>query len=226
MPTAVSPDDQRPRSRELTSDTTRQVEFWRGDFGDGYTDRNLATREQLASRIAMWSDILKPTTGAPPASILEVGANLGINLRALRALTGARFYAAEPNERARATLIRDGVAEERDTRASLAQSIDFPDRIADLVFTSGVLIHIHPDHLLTAMREIHRCAARYVGCIEYFSDKPEEIPYRGHTGLLFKRDFGGYWLDNFADLQVLATGFAWKRTTGLDNLTWWLFEKR
>lgn len=52
------------------------------------------------------------------------------------------------------------------------------------------------------------------------------FPYRGHDDRLFKRDFGGYWLDHFSDLWTVAYGFAWKRITGLDNLTWWLFEKR
>jgi spore coat polysaccharide biosynthesis protein SpsF len=110
-------------------------------------------------------------------------------------------------------------------RGGFAQAIDFSDAVADLAFTSGVLIHIHPDDLLPACREVHRCAGRYVACVEYFADKPEAIPYRGHTDKLFKRDFGSFWMDNFPDLTVLATGFAWKRTTGLDNLTWWLFEK-
>lgn len=204
---------------------TPQIEFWRGEFGDAYTDRNAATHAQLASRITMWSDILKPLIGKMPASILEVGCNLGINLRALRALSDAQFFAVEPNDKARDVLVRDGVAAAERLRGGVAQAIDLPDAVADLAFTSGVLIHIHPDHLLPACREIHRCAARYVACIEYFSDKPEAIPYRGYEDRLFKRDFGGFWMDNFPDLTVLATGFAWKRTTGLDNLTWWLFEK-
>jgi pseudaminic acid biosynthesis-associated methylase len=205
--------------------TTPQVEFWRGEFGDDYTDRNLGTRAQLASRIAMWSEILKPLVGKMPNSILEVGCNLGINLRALRALTPATLLAVEPNEKAREVLLNGGIVEATNLRGGMAQSIDFADGVADLAFTSGVLIHIHPDHLLPACKEIHRCANRYVACVEYFSDKPEMIRYRGHDDRLFKRDFGGYWMDNFPDLTVLDTGFAWKRTTGLDNLTWWLFEK-
>ena len=96
----------------------------------------------------------------------------------------------------------------------------------DMAFTSGVLIHIHPDQLPASIEEIHRVARRYIVCIEYFSDKPEMIPYRGHDDRLFKRDFGGLYLDRFPDLQLLDYGFAWKRVTGLDNLTWWLFEKR
>lgn len=204
---------------------TPQVEFWRGEFGNAYTDRNLATPVQLAARIAMWSDILKPMVGRMPRSILEVGCNLGINLRALRALTQATFYAVEPIEKAREILIRDGVVEAKNVRGGMAQSVEFPDGVADLAFTSGVLIHIHPDHLLAACSEIHRCSSRYIVCVEYFSDKPDAIPYRGALDKLFKRDFGGFWMDNFPDLTVLATGFAWKRTTGLDNLTWWVFEK-
>ena len=72
---------------------------------------------------------------------------------------------------------------------------------------------------------MHRVSSRYIACSEYFSDKPETIPYRGQTDALFKRDFGGMWLDLFPDLKVLDYGFSWKRTTGLDNLTWWMFEK-
>ena len=107
----------------------------------------------------------------------------------------------------------------------LAHDLRFPDESFDLVFTSGVLIHIHPDNLLSSCSEIHRVTRRYIVCIEYFSDKPEEIHYRGHDELLFKRDFGSFWLDNFPDLETRDYGFAWKRVTGLDNPTWWVFEK-
>jgi hypothetical protein len=51
------------------------------------------------------------------------------------------------------------------------------------------------------------------------------IPYRGHEGLLFKRDFGGMWLDLFPKIDPVANGFFWSRTTGLDDLNWWLFRK-
>ncbi|MBX9633924.1 MAG: hypothetical protein K2X44_02990, partial [Magnetospirillum sp.] len=109
---------------------------------------------------------------------------------------------------------------------AIATGIPLADGAVELAFSSGVLIHIHPDDLLQSCREIHRVSSRYVVCVEYFSDKPEEINYRGHTGVLFKRDFGSFWMDNFPDLQLLDYGFAWKRITGLDNLTWWIFEKK
>jgi pseudaminic acid biosynthesis-associated methylase len=210
----------------MSANITPQIEFWRSAFGNAYTDRNTASAEQLRARVALWSEILSHTIAAPPASILEIGANLGINLRALRAITGARLYAVEPNDTAREILQRDKVVAAADARGGNAAEIDFPADIADLAFTSGVLIHIHPDCLLPSIAEIHRCARRWIACIEYFSDHPVMIPYRGHDDQLFKRDFGGFWLDNFPNLQVVAYGFAWKRVTGLDNLTWWLFEKR
>jgi pseudaminic acid biosynthesis-associated methylase len=206
--------------------TNPQTDFWRGEFGDAYTDRNTASATEIQARLALWSEILSHTISAPPASILEVGANLGINLRALRLLSSARRLAVEPNEKARGFLVQDGIVAAADVRDGLASAIDFPDGIADLAFTCGVLIHIHPDQLSASLREIHRCAKRWIGCIEYFSDKPQMIPYRGHDDRLFKRDFGDLWLETCRDLRVVAYGFAWKRVTGLDNLTWWLFEKQ
>lgn len=211
--------------RNNTTPSTPQTEFWRGEFGNEYVGRNMISPEQMQARVALWSEILSHTISAPPKSILEVGANLGINLRTLNSLSSARRYAVEPNEKARGILVKDGVVAAGDVRDGIASKIDLPDGVADLAFTSGVLIHVHPDNLPASLKEIHRCSNRWIACIEYFSDKPEMIPYRGHDDRLFKRDFGGLWLDSFPDLHIVAYGFAWKRVTGLDNLTWWLFEK-
>lgn len=204
---------------------TQQEKLWRGDFGDAYVGRNAVSDDKLAALTAHWAKILRATEGAPARQILEVGANIGLNLRALRRLTTAELHAVEPNAGARAVLERDAVLAPDRIYDRVAGDIGLPDRSIDLVFTSGVLIHIHPDHLLAACREMHRIARRYVVCVEYFADQPQEVPYRGQTEALFKRDFGGFWMDNFPDLRVLDYGFAWKRVTGLDNLTWWVFEK-
>jgi len=208
----------------MTQDT-EQLKFWRGDFGNAYTDRNAIDPSLLRARVAMWAPILAELVGAPPRSILEVGANIGNNLRALRQLTDAEFFALEPNAKARDVLVEDGLMPRTNVRDGMAAAIDLPDGAVDLAFTSGVLIHIHPDDLEASCREIHRVAERYVVCIEYFADTPEEIEYRGHTERLFKRDFGSYWLDLFPEMETAAYGFAWKRLTGLDNLTWWVFRK-
>lgn len=212
-----------PRGGGMSGTTT--IDWWRGAAGNAYIERNGAAADSLRARTALWADILRHTAPAPPGSILEVGANIGLNLRALRALTDAYPYAVEPNDRARHILVRDGVVAKADARADDAAQIDLPDGVVDLAFTCGVLIHIPPDDLLASCKEIHRCARRWIVCIEYFAQKPEMIPYRGEPDRLWKRDYGSFFLDNFPDLRPVACGFAWKRTTGLDDLTWWLLAK-
>ena len=109
--------------------------------------------------------------------------------------------------------------------ADFAHKISFADGMADLVMTVGVLIHVSSDDLLPSMWEIYRCSCRWVLCAEYFAPTEESVPYRGHGDALWRRDYGSLWLDNFPDLRCLSCTFAWKRTTGLDNLVFWLFEK-
>jgi hypothetical protein len=61
--------------------------------------------------------------------------------------------------------------------------------------------------------------------IEYFAPEPMAIPYRGRADLLWKRDYGGLWLDSFPDLRLLSYGFLWGRVTPFDDSNWWLFAK-
>jgi len=205
---------------------SKQLGKWRGEFGDEYIKRNRADSTRVHSSTTMWQKILHAANGDPPKSILEVGSNIGANLVALRDLTDAELWAVEPNAKAREELAKSNVLPKDHILDGVAQRIPLRDGAADLAFTSGVLIHIAPADLLTACREIHRCARKYVACIEYFSDQPEEKRYRGQTELLFKRDFGAFWLDNFPDLVAVDYGFNWRPMTGLDNSTWWLFAKR
>ena len=67
-----------------------------------------------------------------------------------------------------------------------ALRIPFPDASFDMVFTSGLLIHIAPQDLPVAMNEIYRCAKRWIWGFEYHSPQMTEIPYRGHSELLWK----------------------------------------
>src|SRR5690606_27319490 len=81
------------------------------------------------------------------------------------------------------------------------QALPYDDASIDLVFTSGVLIHVAPADLPAVMDETVRVARRYVWCNEYFAKQPEEIPYRGRAGLLFKRDFGRLYLERYPSLR-------------------------
>jgi pseudaminic acid biosynthesis-associated methylase len=204
---------------------TTQLEQWRGDFGNAYIDRCPADDDRLRRSTSVWAKLLSRMAGDPPSSILEVGANIGANLQAIRRLSDAEIWAIEPNDLARKSLIESKVTPADHVFAAAAQQIPLPTNSVDLAFAAGVLIHISPDDLLSACSEIYRCSRKYILCMEYFSDQPEEKNYRGHQGLLFKRDFGSFYLDNFPDLVTVDCGFNWKRTTGLDNETWWIFKK-
>ena len=191
-----------------------EVAWWQGSHGDEYTHRN--HKNEIWGRRQLWEKILLLIN---PQSILEVGAGSGNNLFVLKELHACgrnNIAAIEPNEAARTILKKSGIDAHDGTAAN-------PGRTADLVFTSGVLIHIPPDELLAACQGIYDAAERYIVAIEYFSHEPVSIDYRGRK--LWKRDYGSFYLDNFPDLKVLGNGFAWKRTTGLDDLNWWVFLK-
>lgn len=191
--------------------SSEQELAWRGAFGDEYTKRN----GSHTGRELLWLKLLKPMDKL--SSICEIGAGRGANLDVLTKMTDAEVIGVEPNELARQSCNK--------IVAGTAQACPIGDAAVDLSFTCGVLIHIPPDELGDACDEIYRISNRYIACIEYFSDEPQSKQYRGRDNLLFKRDFGSYWLDRFPDLEVLDYGFFWKRMTGLDNLTYWVFAK-
>jgi spore coat polysaccharide biosynthesis protein SpsF len=201
-----------------------QLDAWRGSFGDSYVDRNQADEAALAARTRLWARILERTR--PVERVLEIGANIGLNLRALRRLGLTDLTGVEPNAKARATLVADGVLGADRVIDAFGSAIPFADDSFDLVFTSGVLIHVPPAELEKTMREIVRTSRRFVACAEYFSVEPQEKRYRGADGLLFTRDFGGAYLDLEPRLDLVDYGFFWRRATGLDDLTWQVFAKR
>lgn len=198
---------------------------WAGDFGAEYTARNVASEDVLRIRTAMWARITQAFQGDPPKSILEVGCNLGLNLRALPRLIDAELSAIEPNPAARARVLADKVLPPERLYAGFGDTIPVADGAVEMSFTSGVLIHVDPSQLEATMDEIYRVSSKYVLCSEYFSPRAESISYRGQEGLLFKNDFGGLYMDRFPDLQLVDYGFFWKRATQLDDATWWLFRK-
>jgi len=210
----------------MTDKETEQIKFWRGEFGDEYVDRNAVTWDNIRLRLNLWTKIFAQMDGDMPKSILEVGPNVGLNLRAFKHLTQAELFAVEPNGKARDILIADEILPAENLVNGFATDFVMPTDSVEMAFTSGVLIHIHHDDLLEACTNIYNASSKYIVCYEYFADKPEIIPYRGHSNKLFKCDYGSFWMDNFPDLQCLGYGFEWKRLTGMDNATWWVFEKR
>lgn len=204
---------------QTEGDLTNTAELWTRDFGNEYTRRNAESHPD--ARYQMWKMLLPKDC----ESVLEVGANIGKNLEAIARLSSAELYAAEPNDMARQELTESDLVSPTHITADYADKLSFPDGVADLVITSGLLIHIPPDKLRKSMSELHRCAKRWIISAEYFAPQEEMIPYRGHKDALWRRDYGSIWLDSFPDLHCQAAVFAWKRMTGLDNLVYWVMEK-
>lgn len=201
---------------------TPQESFWAGEFGDAYVLRNQGEALR-ASNIALFSSILASTAGI--RSLIEYGANVGLNLIALRhLLPTAQFAAVEINEKAVERLRALGSVE-----VHHASMLEFaPRRTYDLVLSKGVLIHLNPKELPRAYELLHRSTARYICIAEYYNPNPVTVTYRGHAERLFKRDFAGEMLDLFSDLVLVKYGFAYHRDPVFpqDDITWFLLEKR
>ena len=202
---------------------------WTGDFGHAYITRNQPTTDATAEAAVVFARILEQARIRDAVgSVLEVGANVGINLIGLRQALGrdATLAAVEPNAGACDVLRGNRELQLAEIMHADAYRIPVADNSFDLVFTNGVLIHIPPDRLADAMREIARVSRRFVLCSEYFSHVPVEVPYHGQQGLLWKRDFGRAYLETCADLRTRAYGFVWQTEfPHFDNLNWWVFEK-
>ena len=202
---------------------------WTGAFGEDYIARNRPTGDATSEAAAVFARILdQARIRDAVGSVLEVGASIGINLIGLRQALGndATLAAVEPNQDAVDALRANESLRVAEVMHADAYRIPAPDNSFDLVFTNGVLIHVPPDRLADAMREMTRVSRRFVLCSEYFSHAPAEIQYRGQQGLLWKRDFGRMYLDTCPDLRTRAYGFIWQTEfPHFDNLNWWVFEK-
>jgi pseudaminic acid biosynthesis-associated methylase len=199
-------------------DAGRLEDLWAGDFGDDYVERNKAASE---GRHPFWADRLAKLE---VTSALEVGCNVGGNLRWLAELLGAQNVAGVDVNETALDVVRSelpGV----DVRVATARELPFDDDAFDLVFTTGVLIHQSPDELPRVMDEIVRCSRRYVLCGEYRADELEEVPYRGQRGALYKQDYGRLYQERFPQLRLLEEGFLPKSEGVWDDVTYWVFEQ-
>jgi ubiquinone/menaquinone biosynthesis C-methylase UbiE len=106
-----------------------------------------------------------------------------------------------------------------------ASVLPFGDQAFDLVFTTGVLIHIARADLPAVMSEVVRCSRRYVLCGEYHAPTVTEIRYREQEGALFKDDYGRLYLRSHPELALVEEGFLARQQGGWDDITYWLFEK-
>ena len=192
----------------MPSNGRSQEEKWKKDFGMAYTDRNILGNRELdalyrknygISRTELNQRFLADVP--KNARILEVGCNVGNQLFLLREMGFKNLYGLELQEYAL------GYARTRLPDAGLvkgsAYSLPFKDESLDLVFTSGVLIHLPPDAIVDAMREILRCSRSFVWGFEYYADTHAEVSYRGERELLWKAPFARMYAQAVQGLRLV-----------------------
>ena len=187
---------------------TKQEEFWSGDFGAVYTDRNSRSLDE-------WNSFYKDTWGItkiemndsfigqlPKSSkLLEVGCNTGMQLNGLQQMGYENLFGIELQSYAteQAKKYTKGI----NIICGSGFDLPFKDKYFDIVCTNGVLIHISPDNLPKIMNEMYRCSAKYIWGFEYYEDKVTEINYRGHENYLWKADYTSLFMQQFPDLKLI-----------------------
>lgn len=185
-----------------------QENFWSGDFGKNYTDRNSRHNDALNkiyndwygfSRIEMNQTFLE--TMPKESRILEVGCNTGMQLAALQSMGFTSLYGIELQDYAvqKAKEYTNGI----NIIQGSAFDLPFKENYFDIVFTSGVLIHIAPENLSKVFSEMYRCSKKYIWGFEYFADEVTSINYRGNNGFLWKANYAKMLEEQFNDLTLV-----------------------
>ena len=180
---------------------TETLNFWKEEYRDDYMKKNAEFDSALG--VEAWNLMLKNTQSI--SSIVECGCNIGRNIDFLKQIN--RDYdisAIDVNEKA-INFVKEKYSIS-DSFVGRIEDASFKNNNYDLAFTMGVLIHVHPDELLATAKKVVDISKKYVLIGEYFNRTPTMIPYQGKENLLFKRDFGKYFLENF-DLEVIDYGF-------------------
>jgi pseudaminic acid biosynthesis-associated methylase len=209
---------------------TRQMQFWNGRFGSEYTDRNnfsiaelnkLYIDEYGISRTDMNKQFLQEVSA--DHKILEVGCNVANQLRCLQTMNYEHLYGIELQTYAveKAKEVTKGI----NIIEGSAFDIPFKDGYFDMVFTSGVLIHIHPNDIHIALDEIYRASGKYIWGFEYYADNYQEITYRDNNDKMWKTNFAQLYLDRFPTLRLVKEHkYSYVQSGNVDQM--FLLQKR
>ncbi|MFC2027886.1 pseudaminic acid biosynthesis-associated methylase [Chloroflexota bacterium] len=214
----------------MNEHVTKQMNEWAGDFGKEYTDRNVCTLSEMEAYYknrygVSRTDMNDSFIGSFDKNIriLEVGTNVGTQLLCLQRAGFKNLYGIELQTYA-IELAKIGT-KEIDMVQGSAFNIPFQDDFFDLVFTSGVLIHISPEDIIKVQDEMYRCAKQYIWGFEYYSDKYMQVKYREEEDLLWKADFSDLFLERFNDLELTKIEyFKYRESDNVDAM--FLLEKR
>ena len=185
---------------------TEQMKFWEGTFGDVYIDRysgdfdRYAKEDYGVTRTQLNKEFLSKLD--KNIKILEIGCNSGGQLALLKRAGFNNLFGIEINKKALRI-----AKESKEFNVMYGSALDIPYEkdFFDLVFTSYVLIHIHPKDLQKVIREAYRVTKKYIWGIEYFSEKCEEVNYRGYGNKLWRNNFLNTFLSEYPALKVIKT---------------------
>jgi pseudaminic acid biosynthesis-associated methylase len=186
--------------------SNKQEDFWQGEFGNEYTNRNINIDQSTYDKFGMTRTAMNQTflDFLDINNILEVGCNRGEQLNCLYQRNNIiDYYGIDINEHALSEARQQGF----NVIKGSGFDIPFKDNYFDLVYTSGVLIHIAPENLLKIMSEIYRCSKKYVWAFEYWSVSYQEINYRNNNGYLWKGNFRKLYQQYFPDLKLIKEEF-------------------
>jgi pseudaminic acid biosynthesis-associated methylase len=200
-----------------------QQVFWKEKYAKEYISKN--SNYSLEGGIKCWAKMLERADRIE--TVLECGSNIGKNIGLLNhVLPSAAKSIIEISPDA-FKVVTSKYELEHSFNGPIIES-SFGATQFDLVFTMGVMIHIHPDDLLANMQKVYDYSNRYVLIGEYFNRTPVMIEYHGEKDKLFKCDFGKMFMQHFP-VKLVDCGFLWGHLydeAGFDDITYWLFEKR
>jgi len=201
-----------------------QENFWIGDFGDGMVER-YRTRDfegEVDSNLYHFSKIINQTNNVD--TLIELGCNIGINLHAIKkGFPDIELTGVDINPKAISILNEANISK---TICSSMFDLDESQQY-DFVLTKAALIHVNPDQLNSIYEIIISLSKKYICICEFYNPQPLEVNYRGHSNVMFQRDYAGDLLDLFSNTKLIDYGFMYHRDPQFpeNDISWFLIEK-
>jgi len=185
----------------------KQQNFWKGDFGSSWARKRNSFFDAYHSWEADSKSTLKNVltdalrTVNKDISILELGCNDGFVLKTLQDMGFTDVNGLDINEEA----VKNAMKNLPDSKI-YHQPLEKQVPNHDLILTSAVLIHIHPDNLPSVMKTMYMESNKYILGRELSSIEPQ-APHLG-DGSIWKdyywtRRFKDMWLKMFPQLKVV-----------------------
>jgi pseudaminic acid biosynthesis-associated methylase len=185
-----------------------QEALWTGQFGELYTERNIYDPQGLDQLYMDFFGISRTELNLKFLSklksednILELGCNVGNQLRLLESMGFSHLYGIELQ--AYAVEKAKSLTQNMNIIQASAFEVPLRDAYFNMVFTSGVLIHIAPENLDKIMGEMVRLTKKYIWGFEYYAEELTEISYRGNENAMWKGNYAQLFLEKFPNTKLV-----------------------